>query len=73
MNVKELRDKLVGMNDNTRVTVYWEDGNEAHYFEIDTVSEDRGTPKRLDNGKAGFEFNRKSGEGTRVVLSVSPA
>lgn len=58
MTVKELRDKLSGVDDQTKVVVYREDGTEQQFFEIDEVSLTRGTPKRV-NGKPGFEFDSK--------------
>ncbi len=59
MNVKELREKLSKLDDNTRVVVYWEEGSEQKFFGIDDVSLTRGTPQRLE-GKPGFTFDSKT-------------
>jgi hypothetical protein len=58
MTVKELRDKLAGIADQTKVVAYREEGTEQQFFEIDEVSLTRGTPKRV-KGKPGFEFDSK--------------
>jgi hypothetical protein len=58
MTVKELRDKLSSVDDQTRVIAYREDGAEQQLFEIEEVSLTKGTPKRVE-GKPGFEFDSK--------------
>ena len=74
MNVKELREKLSKLDDNTddntRVVVYWEEGSEQKFFGIDDVSLTRGTPQRLE-GKPGFTFDSK-GPVEWLFVSVSP-
>ena len=72
MNVKELRDKLAKMNDDNRVIIYWDDGRENQYFEIEEVSVHRGTSDRLPNGKVAFRFNERDGKDTLVFLSIHP-
>ena len=56
MTVKELRDKLSGVDDQTKVVAYREDGPETQFFEIDEVSLTKGTPDRL-KGKPVFKFD----------------
>jgi hypothetical protein len=58
MTVKELRDKLSGIPDQTNVVAYREAGTEQQFFEIDDVSLTKGTPQRVD-GKPGFTFDSK--------------
>jgi len=38
MNVKEFREKLSRLDDDTRVVVYWEEGSDQKLFEIDDIS-----------------------------------
>ena len=72
MTVKELREKLSKMNDDTAVVVQWEHGNSLELFEIDDVSKSVGVPKRI-KGKAGFAFGQSEGAVERVFLAIAPA
>jgi hypothetical protein len=72
MTVKELRQKLSKIDDKTDVVVYWEEGKEHQYFEIDDVSLHSGTPQRHPSGNVGFRFETK-GPATWLFISVSPA
>jgi hypothetical protein len=71
MTIKELKEKLSKLDDQTNVVVYWEDGNESNYFGIDDVSLTRGMPQRHQDGKAGFTFDSK-GPVEWVLISISP-
>ena len=73
MNVKELRDELAKMDDDTSVVVYWDDGRENQYFKIEEVSVHRGTSDRLPNGKVAFRFNDRDGKDIRLFVSIHPA
>lgn len=55
MTCRELRDKLAEFDEKARVVVYAED-KVQHFLEIDDVSTQSGTPRRLENGKAAFQF-----------------
>jgi hypothetical protein len=71
MNVKELKEKLSKLDDNTKVVVYWEEDKESHFFGIDHVSLTRGTPQRHEDGKPGFTFDSK-GPAAWAFISISP-
>jgi hypothetical protein len=70
MTVKELRDKLSGVPDQTKVVAYREDEKEPQLFEIDEISVAKGTPKRVE-GKPGFEFDSK-GLVAWLFITVTP-
>jgi len=72
MTVKELREKLSQLDDETRVVVHQEDENGGRLFEIDDVSIHTGTPSRLEDGTAAFSF-RKDGTASWLFISVSAA
>lgn len=71
MTCAELRDKLAEFDGKAHVVVYAEDEEHA-FLEIDDVSVHRGTPKRLENGRAAYEF---AGDGPArwLFISVSKA
>jgi len=71
MTVKQLREKLAGLDDKMPVVVYWEDRDDQRFFEIDDISPTKGTPKRLKSGKPGFTFDR-SGPATWCFIMISP-
>ena len=71
MTVNDLRAKLANLDGRQKVVVYWEDENETHFWGIDDISVERGTPKRLGNDKPGFTFDRK-GPAEWVFIAVSP-
>jgi len=71
MKVKELVQKLAALDQNTNVVVYWEEGDKQQFFGIDEVSLTRGTPRRDEDSRPGFEFDSK-GPATWVFISVSP-
>jgi ribosomal protein L21E len=70
MNVKGLRNKLSKLDDETRVVVYWEEGKQRQYFEIEDAALAKGTPHRDANGKPGFIFDSK-GPATWLFINVS--
>ncbi len=70
MTVKELRDKLAGLDEKTRVVVDCEDGGEHQLFEIHEVGIQKGAPKRFASGKLGFVFAH-NGLVTWLFISVS--
>jgi hypothetical protein len=60
MTVYDLRAMLSRVDGNKQVFVYWADEeNENHVFGIENISVQRGSPKRLANGEAGFTFDGK--------------
>jgi hypothetical protein len=73
MTVKELRDKLAGLDAAMPVTVCWEDGDNQRFFEIDDVSPKKGTPKRLENGIGQLVFTvERSGPASWCFITISP-
>jgi hypothetical protein len=70
MTVKELRQKLAKLDGQTRVVVYWEDGVEQTFFEIDDVSLAKGEPMRDKSGKPAFKFD-SSGPVEWLFIGVS--
>jgi len=71
MTVNDLQSKLAKLDGRRKVVVYWDDENETHLFEIDAISVERGTPKKLADGKPGFTFDRK-GPAEWAFIAVSP-
>lgn len=71
MTVGELRDKLSQFEQNTPVVIYAEDQGQS-FMEIDDVSTQKGTPRRLEDGRASFGFS-KDGPERWLFISVSPA
>jgi hypothetical protein len=71
INVKELREKLSKLADETNIVVYWDEGSEHQHFGIDDVSLARGTPQRHEDGKPGFTFDPKDPIAW-LFISVSP-
>jgi hypothetical protein len=74
MNVRELREKLSGVSDDTKVVVWWEQDRTVDrtvdLFEIHDVSLATGTPGRAeDNGKSTFTVDR-TGLATWLFISV---
>jgi hypothetical protein len=72
MTVKQLREALSKLDENTNIVVYCQDGNEHQFFEINTVSLRKGAPKRLAGERAGFEFAH-DGPAEWAFISVEPA
>ena len=72
MTVKELRDKLAGFDANTTIAVYREGDLDMDFFEISDVSLSSGTPRRHENGKAGFTF-ANDGLVKWALISIEPA
>lgn len=75
MTVRQLKEKLAKLDDKMKVVVCWEDlehSSDQHMFEIDDVSEVKGTPRRHSNGKAGFTFSNE-GEVTWAFIMIDPA
>lgn len=70
MTVKELREKLAGLDDKTDVVVYWEADNEQRFFEIDDISTVKGRRNRV-GGKPAFTFDR-NGPDTCLFITISP-
>ncbi|MGD0956465.1 MAG: hypothetical protein ABR953_06485 [Candidatus Acidiferrales bacterium] len=70
MTVKELRQKLSGLDQSTKVVVWWERNGDSTLLDIHEVSLARGTPKRDANNKPGFEFD---GNGPVVWLFITVA
>lgn len=71
MTVGELRDKLSQFDQKMRVVIYSEEPTQS-FLEIDEISAQSGTPKRLGNGEASFRFSRDGPE-CWLFISVSPA
>jgi hypothetical protein len=69
MTVGELREKLVGVDPQTKVVVQWEIGRESTYFDVAGVSLREGTPSRFE-GIAGFAFG---GDGSPAWLFIEVA
>jgi hypothetical protein len=69
MTVGELREKLGGIDPQTKVVVQWEVGREPTYFDVAGVSLRKGTPSRID-GIAEFAFGR---EGSPAWLFIEVA
>jgi hypothetical protein len=44
--------------------------NKTHFFAIDSISLEKGTPKTLPNGKIGFEFEH-DGPAEWALIKVS--
>lgn len=70
MTVKELREKLVRLDDKADVYIVWEEDNESRFFGIDAVSLQRGTPNRHPSGKVGFKWDA-SGPAEWAFITVS--
>jgi len=70
MTVKELREKLAGLDDKADVYVVWEDNNESRFFGIDAVSLQRGTSKRHPSGRVGFRWEA-NGQVEWAFITVS--
>jgi len=71
MTVNDLRAKLSELDGDKQVFVYWEDEkNKTHFFTIDSISLEKGTPKNLPNGKVGFEFEH-DGPAEWALIEVS--
>jgi hypothetical protein len=70
MTVKELRDALSNLDGNAHVVISWEDGDNHHLIGIESVSLQKGTPKRLPNGKPGFTFE-SNGPAAWVFISAA--
>jgi hypothetical protein len=70
MTVKELRQKLTGLDEGTNVIVFWERDDGSNFLDIHDAATAKGTLKRDANGKAGFEFDSK-GPATWLFINVS--
>jgi hypothetical protein len=60
VTVGELRKKLEGLDPKAHVVVYTEAEAGKHMYEVSDVSMSKGTPRRHENGKAGFSFDQAS-------------
>jgi hypothetical protein len=67
MTVKELREKLTKFDDGKSVTVYWENGSEQNFFEIEDLSMPRGIANKV-GGKKAFKF---SSEGLAELVFIN--
>jgi hypothetical protein len=68
MTVKELRDKLARFDDGKSVTVFWENGSEQNFFEVENLSMPGGTAKII-GGKKAFVFG--PGSSDLVFINVT--
>ena len=71
MKIKELREQLANLSDDTPIVVYWEDGAKQHFFDIGDVSLTKGTPRRDKQGRPGFTFDRK-GSAAWAFINIVP-
>lgn len=58
VTVGELRKKLESLDPKAHVVVYAETETGMDMYEVSDVSMGKGTPRRHENGKAGFSFDR---------------
>lgn len=72
MTVKELKQKLSKFDEKTPVVLYREADSDMELFEIADIAVSAGTPRRDDNGKAGFTFEN-NGPVKWLFISVEAA
>jgi hypothetical protein len=71
MTVEELRNKLEGVDPQTKVVVHWEIDHASTYFDVSDLSLRQGTPSRVQ-GIAGFTFG-KDGSPAWLFIHVEEA
>jgi len=67
MTVKELKQKLVEMDDNETVCVMLEHEDSMQFFDVVDVSAHRGTPMRTPAGAVGYRLESSGPENWTII------